>query len=272
MTDLIQPEPIFLAPEDLAQLRTAKGLLENPGLAARLTNLLGQPVEKGMRMLPERWVSRVHGAVEVSLRKALEFAVLTMGKKRTRGPRARLHKMAAIGSGAMGGAFGLVGLPLELPVSTTIMLRSVAAIAAHEGEDLSDMEARLNCLQVFALGGPSKSDDAAETGYYAVRAVMAKTISEAATFIAERGLVREGAPALVRFMSAIGSRFSTAVSEKIAAGAIPALGAAGGALVNAVFMEHFQNMAKGHFTVRRLERKYGIEAVREAYSRLPISG
>jgi hypothetical protein len=30
-------------------------------------------------------------------------------------------------------------------------------------------------------------------------------------------------------------------------------------------MDHFQNMARGHFTVRRLERAYGAEAVERAY-------
>ena len=41
-------------------------------------------------------------------------------------------------SGAAGGAFGLATLPVELPVSTIIMLRSIAAIARNEGEEPSD--------------------------------------------------------------------------------------------------------------------------------------
>ena len=44
--------------------------------------------------------------------------------------------------------------------------------------------------------------------------------------------------------------------------------AAGGALINAIFVQHFQDMARGHFTVRRLERIYGTEAVRRAYERI----
>ena len=47
--------------------------------------------------------------------------------------------------------------------------------------------------------------------------------------------------------------------------------AAGGALLNAVFVQHYQDMAFGHFTVRRLERKYGVEPVHRAYSRLDRS-
>jgi hypothetical protein len=46
------------------------------------------------------------------------------------------------------------------------------------------------------------------------------------------------------------------------------LGAAGGAAINVAFMDHFQDMAEGHFTVRSLERKYGAEVVRAAYEKL----
>jgi hypothetical protein len=36
--------------------------------------------------------------------------------------------------------------------------------------------------------------------------------------------------------------------------------------VNYAFMEHFQDVARGHFTVRRLERVYGKERVRAEYN------
>ncbi len=53
---------------------------------------------------------------------------------------------------------------------------------------------------------------------------------------------------------------------KTAAQAPPAIGAVGGAVINTLFIEHFRNMAHGHFVVRRLERKYGVSAVRNAYA------
>jgi hypothetical protein len=58
------------------------------------------------------------------------------------------------------------------------------------------------------------------------------------------------------------------VSEKVAAEAVPIVGAAGGAVINLLFIDHFQNMARGHFIVRRLERAYGAELVRAEYDRL----
>jgi len=69
----------------------------------------------------------------------------------------------------------------------------------------------------------------------------------------------------VRLIALIGARFGIVVSEKAAAQAVPILGAAGGALVNTVFIGHYQDMAQGHFMVRRLERRHGSEVVREAY-------
>jgi hypothetical protein len=46
---------------------------------------------------------------------------------------------------------------------------------------------------------------------------------------------------------------------------VPVAGAISGALLNLVFMNHFQDIAKGHFIVRRLERRHGAETIRNAY-------
>ena len=179
-----------------------------------------------------------------------------------------VHKGLAILSGAVGGTFGLISLPVELPISTTLILRAVADIARHEGEDLSDPETALACLQVFALGGRAETDNFTESSYFAVRGALARTITEATRYLAERGLLEEGAPILVRFAAQVASRFGLAVSQKAAAQAVPVIGALGGAAVNVAFMGHFQAVARAHFRVRRLERQYGKPAVQSAYERL----
>lgn len=255
-----------LTESDLFDLRFAKQLLENPGLAARLTDALAKPIERGFQLLPQNWVKIVNFATRHSLEKALNFAVISLGKPHFSSEL--MHKIAAGTTGAVGGAFGISGLVVELPIATVIMLRSIADIARNEGENLDRIEARLNCLEVFALGGKSSQDDAAETGYYAIRLTLSKLVTDAANFIAQTGAAQESAPTLVRLISAIASRFGTVVSEKVAAMAIPAIGAAGGALVNTLFIDHFQKMARGHFIVRRLERIYGQDVVQEAYESL----
>ena len=69
-------------------------------------------------------------------------------------------------------------------------------------------------------------------------------------------------------ISQVAARFGVAVSEKLAAQAVPIVGAVGGAAINAAFADHFQALARGHFIVRRLERQYGPDAIRFEYRRL----
>ena len=253
---------------DLSDLKSAKWILEHPGYAAKLADLLGKPIEKVYEYLPDDWREKVNSAVRKSLLKGLEFTIHTMRDGRPHASSDWLHKLLVAGSGAAGGAFGLVALPVELPISTCLILRSIADIARSEGHDLSSLEVRLSCLLVLALGGRSDEDNAAEGGYWVVRAALAKAVSEAAAFIAEREAVEESAPPLVRLIVAIAARFGAIVSEEVAAKAVPIIGAAGGATINYLFMAHFQDMARGHFIVRRLEDKYGSEAVMNKYSEL----
>lgn len=257
-----------LSKAELTDLKRAKSLLENPSLAARTAALLGSPLDKGIKLLPQRFQKAVHEASEAAMLKALDVAVKSHGLDGRMASRDRLHKLAAAASGAVGGAFGLAALALELPISTTIMLRSIADIAKSEGENIQHIETKLSCLTVFALGGRTEKDDAAESGYFATRAAMAGAVTEASKFLAEKGFSKIGAPALVRLVSLISSRFGVVVSEKAAMQSIPILGAATGALINTLFIEHFQNMARGHFTVRRLEKIHGAEPVKIAYQSL----
>lgn len=254
-----------MTPEDRLALRNAVELLEHPGFAAKLANLVGQPFEKLLGSLPDRISAPLQEAVTAAIRKALAVAVNRMDPRSRAVPGDARLKLATMATGGIGGFFGLPALALELPVTTTLMLRSIAEIARSEGENLRDPEARLACLEVFALGGGSSRDSSVETGYYAVRAVLGRAVSEAAKYISERGLAEEGAPVLVRFITSIASRFGLVVSEKAAASAVPVIGAIGGASINLLFIGHFQNTAHGHFTVRRLERLYGAAAVRAEY-------
>ena len=259
---------MHMSQNELEDLKYAKELLENPGLAARITDALGTVIDKGFELLPAKWSEMVQQTTKESLRKALEFAVITMDDRPRVSSWSFLHKMLAATSGAVGGSFGFPALTVELPVSTIIMLRSIADIARSEGEKIKTLESKLACLEVFALGGKSSGDDATETGYFVMRAAFAREISEVAKYIAKKGLAKEGAPAIARFITPIASRFGVNVSEKIAAQAVPIIGAAGGALINTIFIDHFQDMARGHFIIRRLERVYGTDEVKRQYEEM----
>ena len=260
-----------LESNDLDDLRRAVTLLEKKRFIARLTHYAGQPLEKMMATLPPAVTENVNKVVRNTVSRLLEMTLKTLGREPRRLASPRFHKLAGGLSGAVGGAFGLSALAVELPLSTAIMLRSIADIARSEGEDITSVESRLACLEVFALGGEAAGDDDADTGYYAVRASMAKILRDAAQHIARSGLSAKGAPVLVRFISGIASRFGALVSEKVAAQAVPIIGAAGGAGINLLFITHFQETARGHFIVRRLERIYGQETVRQAYHEIARS-
>jgi hypothetical protein len=260
-----------LTAPDLQELALAKEILENPGLTARLSNLLGRPIEIGFKLLPKGWSEAVNKASRAALLSALEMALVTMrGGSQARKSSERFHKLLVGASGGIGGAFGIAALAFELPISTTIMLRSIADIARSEGHDPRAIETRLASLEVFALGGRNPADDGAESGYWAVRAALARTISEAASYLTEKGVLEKSAPAVVRLIGSIASRFGVVVSEQVSAKAIPIVGAAGGSIINVLFMNHFQDMARGHFIVKRLERKYGFELIRSSYNSLAV--
>ena len=255
-----------LSTAEISDLRVAKDLLENPGLAAKVSNFVGTPIEQGLKKLPEAWSATVNDVARKSIEKALDIALLTMDRDERISSSNWWHKLAVVATGAGGGAFGLPALAIELPISTTIMLRSIADIA--RSEDLHSPDARLQCVQVLALGGPSRSDNGTESGYFAARAALAKSISEAAAHVAKKGLSQKGAPAIVKLIAQVASRFSIVVSEKAAAQAVPVVGAFGGAAINTLFIDHFQDMGRGHFTIRRLERLHGQEEVRRLYDEM----
>ena len=174
--------------EDAAALAEAVRLLEQTSFAARLTNVLGRQIALAGAILPERMRDAVSHAALSALEAALLAALRSLGKG-SRPASPRLHKALAATSGAVGGAFGLALLPLELPISTTLILRSIADLGREEGEDLSQPEAALACLQVFALGGRTRGDEHVDGGYFAVRSLLANAVSESTRYPRRAGSV-----------------------------------------------------------------------------------
>lgn len=264
---------VALSADELAELRNAYARLENPSLAIRMSSALGMPVEAVTREIGRRAPDALVEAVSNSTHKALDFVLQSSMKSisATGGAEARprLHTAAAMTTGAVAGFFGIEALLVELPLTTGIMFRSIADIARAEGESPDDPETVLNCMQVFAMGsGSTDKDDAAETTYYGVRVALSKAVTDALQYVATHGVASTSAPALVRLIALLASRFGIVVTQKAMAQAIPVIGAIGGGLVNTVFISHFQDMARGHFVIRRLERRHGSEAVLAAYKEI----
>ncbi len=257
-----------LSQADIIVLAQAVQRLETTSIAARIGHLIGMPIEKALAALPGHWSTIVSRVTQTALEKALDAALVSL-KPNFSPPSNRLHKMLAAVSGAVGGTFGITALAAELPVSATLMLRSIADIARSHGENIQELDTRMACLTVFALsGGSERSQSNADSSYYAVRSFLSKAIGDTSNHIAVHGLSKEGSPMLIKLLNVVASRFSVPVSEKMAVQSLPVLGAVSGATVNLVFMEHYQQMARAHFTIRQLERRYGKECIQENYQRI----
>ncbi|AGX87516.1 EcsC family protein [Candidatus Symbiobacter mobilis] len=259
---------------DYADLKTAVTLLESPMITAIIANLVGTPIESLLRKRSDGAQDVFHETVKIALHKAANAALWSLANKPNKAASTLLHKVLAAISGAIGGAFGFAALAMELPISTTIMLRSIADIARSEGFDLHDRATKQSCMEVFALGGPGDADDAAKTSYYAVRGFVAETISMLSRQFADiaanqvSGFVFPPGKAifwLATVMTRIAARFGIVITEKSAAKARPMMGCIAGASLNVMFTDFYQDMARGHFIVKRLKLIYGEEDIQTKY-------
>ncbi len=172
---------------------------------------------------------------QTALTRAFDVAILHLDPS-TEPSTGHAARATVIASGAAGGAAGVLGFAPDAAVTTLTIMRRIARIAQENGEDLASESGRRACLEVFALNVES------ESGYYQTR------------------LLLQGGP-LLRLLAETASRYGIQLGQKLAAQAVPIAGAVSGAAINALFLRHYEQTAKAHFTIRRLERVYGVERV-----------
>ncbi len=233
------------------RLRGSRGVIIRA--SELMAGFVGSAAAYGLRRLrpPAKLRHRVQGLAEAALERAFDVAVLGLESGGQRALRSSLPSRAAAAfSGAAGGFMGMAGFVPDITVTTLLIMRRIAAIAVEEGEDLADPQARAACLEVFAFGRgsldePWEEGEEPELGYWSAR------------------LFLQGRP-LVMLLSEAAATYGLRISQKLALQAVPLIGAAGGALVNSAFLAHYEALARAHFVIRRLERTYGAEAVRES--------
>jgi hypothetical protein len=265
---------------DLNDLKQAINLLEQDTITEKITQLVGKPIDYLINKLPKGAEQRIHSIVGTALHKASDAALWSLDNEPNREASTKTNKFFAGVSGAAGGAFGFAALALELPFSTTIMLRSIADVARSEGFDLDNLETKHACLEVFALGGPSEKDDAVDTAYYATRSFtteamqalskeLAEIVAKQASTTVTKGITpTQTGKWVAAFIEKIAARFGVVITEKAAAQAVPIIGAVAGATLNIMFTDYYQDMARGHFIIKRLEIKYGYDLVKAEYTRV----
>lgn len=206
------------------------------GPVIRLVNRLGNTLESRLSTLP----AGLRGQIEKVTAQALLASYGVAARAPDLGERGPLA--AVIAAGAAGGAGGLPTAVAELPVTVTIFLNAIRAEARNAGLDPDDDRVRAECLQVFAAGTPLAQDDGVNTSFIASR--LALTGSTVQNLIA-----------------AIAPKFAAVLGQKLAAQAVPVIGAISGAALNAAFLSYYREIARVRFALLALAKIHGAEAV-----------
>lgn len=216
------------------------------GPLMRTMNKLGGQVEDRLQLLPVQ-IREGMTTLAAGLLVQVYTAAARIGGSRVV-PKAdgRLHRLAAIASGAAGGAAGLGSAMIELPATVTLIFGAMQKVAAEEGFDPASEDVRAVCLDVLGSGGPGRADDGVNTTFFGAR------------------LGLSGA-ALNALIARVAPRFGLMLGQKLASQMVPILGAAAGAGVNYMFMEYFQEMARVRFVLKRLALVHGDDAILSAF-------
>lgn len=215
------------------------------GPVIRLVNRLGGTLENQLSALPHG----IRSQLEKLTAQALEASYGIASRAPDIGTRAPM--VAAVAAGAAGGAGGLATAVAELPVTVTLFLNTIRSVAREAGLDPDEDWVRAECLQVFAAGSPLAQDDGVNTSFIASRLALTGSTAQ--------NLIRTIAP-----------RLAAVLGQKLAAQAVPVIGAVSGAALNAAFLSYYREIARVRFELVKLGRIHGAEAV-EAEFRIAVT-
>ncbi|NNE52433.1 MAG: EcsC family protein [Sulfitobacter sp.] len=225
-TDLPTTVDVEASLDDIARRYRAAG-----GLGMSVLNLIGGSAESLIDQLPKA----VRQNLEEATVRALSQAMKAAHSSRSYVPDQKgwLNQAVTSAMGAVGGAGGLPTALAELPVTTTLLLRVIQGVAVEHGFDAEAENVQFDCVQVFAAAGPLSADDGADLGFMSARLTLSGKAMHA--------VVAKVAPKLAVVMG-----------QKLAAQAVPVLGAVAGAATNYAYTNYYQEMAHVHFGLRKL--------------------
>ncbi len=239
MTALVPHDDLDLAVQGLA-LRWKRA----NGPVISLMQRLGASVEDRLRMLPAAARAQIDAAVRQGLMRAFDLTGRTARLRPTGG---RGTMAAAMATGAAGGAGGLPTAIAELPFTITVFLHTIRREAAAAGFDPDEPWVRAECLKVFAAGSPLADDDGLNTSFLGARMAL-------------------NGPAIQRLIGAIVPRLGLAMGQKLAAQAVPVIGAVAGAGLNAAFLRYYREIARIRFQLLRLAQTHGPDRTLAAFA------
>lgn len=254
MVEILEPRFMFNAQNldaELDQIALRHQRASSYGL--QMLNALGTRAEAAVQALPPAVHARLENTTAQALRSALHGANLS----RRLWPDQPYHVNRALstGLGAVGGLAGLGGVLIELPITTTMLLRAILGVAEEYGFDPSTSASQFDVLEVFSSAGPLKQDDGAETAFFAQRV----------------GFAAGGLDPLIALAA---PRLAAAFGPKVAVAMVPIAGAMAGAGLNYLYAGYYQDMAHVHFAVRRLALEADLprdEVLKQLQQRLVIA-
>ncbi len=201
------------------------------GLVIELLNLIGDHAGSLLDRLPTQLLERLDGATERALVQTMRVA---NGSRRMIDVQKNwLNVAVATALGAAGGSGGLPSSMAELPVTTAVLLRVIQDEACRQGFDLAAENVQFDCIRVFAAAGPLVDRDGVDLAFFGTR--LALTGGAMQTLIAR-----------------VAPRLSVVLGQKLAAQAVPVIGAVAGAATNYAYTQYYQEIAHVHFGLRRL--------------------
>lgn len=206
-------------------------------------NRLGGKLEQKLVILPES----LRSSVESLTLRALERAYGLAGTAdRLPDPKGRASMAAMMVSGAAGGVGGLPTAVAELPFTVTLLLSAIRREAEAAGLDPDHPWIRAEALRVLASGSPAEADDGIDTAFVSARLAL-------------------NGPALQKLISTVAPKLATALGQKLAAQAVPVIGAVSGAAINAAFLRYYREMAAIRFALLALSEQHGAAPVLTAF-------
>ena len=222
------PKPIDV---DATLDALAKRYKQAGGVGISVLNLIGGSAESLLKTLPKGVKTNLEAATTAALTQAMKAANSSRGFIPDQ--KSWLNQTVSAAMGAAGGAGGLPTALAELPVTTTLLLRVIQGVAAEHGFDPSAENVQFDCVHVFAAAGPLSGDDGTDLAFLTARITL--------TGKAMQSVIAKVAPKLAIVMG-----------QKLAAQAVPVLGAVAGAATNYAYTSYYEDMAHVHFGLRKL--------------------
>ena len=237
-----QTLPAIIAPDLASDIdRLARRYLRANGPVMQLVNRFGNTLEGQLGLLP----SPMRLQLEATTSRALETAYAAARRTPDLGPRGPMVAVAL--SGAVGGAGGLATALAEIPLSVTLILNAIRAEARAAGFDPDAVGVREDCLRIFGAGSPLAGDDGVNTSFLTARLALT-------------------GQAVQNLIATIAPRFALVLGQKLAAQAVPVLGAVTGAALNAAFLNYYRELARIRFALVRLSEVHGTDPVNAAFA------